>query len=93
MKMTIDSLDQFTSGIYWGPIYQGNYNGMALQGDPALKVNHHNKPEIVLDQSRVWHEPSNINLSVDTFSLYVVVGNIGRTFEDSLFISVNRQLI
>ena len=91
MKMTIDSLDQFTSGIYWGPIYQGNYNGMALQGDPALKVNHHNKPEIVLDQSRVWHEPSNINLSVDTFSLYVVVGNIGRTFEDSLFISVNRQ--
>ena len=91
MKMTVDSIDQFTSGIYWNPIYQSIYNGMSLQGDPAIKLNYHNFPEIVLDESRVWQDPSAIDLSVDTFSLFIVVTNIGKAFNDSLNISIQRQ--
>ena len=52
MKMTVDSIDQFTTGIYWNPIYQSIYNGMSLQGDPAIKLNYHNSPEIILDEAR-----------------------------------------
>lgn len=91
MKMTVDSIDLFTSGIEWTPIYQSNYSGMALQGDPAIKVNFHQAPEIILDESRVWQEPSNITLSVDTFSLFVVATNVGKGFSDSLNISIERQ--
>ena len=91
MKMNIDYIDDFTAGIAWNPIYQSNYNGMSLQGDPALKINSHSLPEIILDETRVWHEPSNIDLSIDTFSLYVVVTNVGKAFSDSLYLSVSRE--
>jgi len=91
MKMNIDYIDDFTSGINWNPIYQSNYNGMSLQGDPAVKPNHHDKPEIVLDSTRVWFEPSSINLSIDTFELKIVITNIGRGFNDSMNLEIIRH--
>ncbi|MBG15061.1 MAG: hypothetical protein CL853_01770 [Crocinitomicaceae bacterium] len=90
MKMTVDSIDQFTFGIDWNPIYQSTYNGFSLQGDPAIKTNHHNKPEIVLDSSRIWQSPSAINLSIDTFELNLVITNIGRAYKDSVRLELIR---
>ena len=91
MKLTVDSLDIFMTGIQYHEIHQTNYNGMSLQGDPSIKVNSHNRPEIILDESRIWHEPSIIDLSIDTFELYVVITNIGRSFNDSIRLEVTRH--
>ena len=38
MVMTVDSLDQSTSLVAWEPKFESNYNGMSLQGDPAIKL-------------------------------------------------------
>ena len=91
MKMTVDTLDLYTLGIPWGAKYESNYNGMSLQGDPALKINSHQAPEIVLDANRIWHEPNIIDLSVDTFKLYIVATNIGRAFDDSVNVLIERE--
>jgi len=91
IKLTVDSLDLFMTGIEYNEIHESNYNGMSLQGDPAIRVNSHLRPEIILDESRVWYEPSIIDLSIDTFNLYVVVTNIGRSFNDSIRLEVIRH--
>lgn len=90
MKNTVDTLYQIIGSSSWDVIQESNFNGMSLQGDPALKINTHLAPEIVLDESRVWSVPSQIDLSVDTFDLYVVATNIGEAFSDSINIEVTR---
>lgn len=90
MKSTVDTLYQIIGESSWDVIQENNFNGMSLQGDPALKLNTHLAPEIVLNESRVWSVPSQIDLSIDTFDLYVVVTNIGAAFNDSFNIEVTR---
>ena len=92
MLMTIDSLDEYTSSYIWGPIFESNYNGMSLQGDPAITVNSHPFPELVLDQQSVWTEPGVVDLSASTFDLKFKVFNLGHAFRDSVFIEVKQNL-
>lgn len=89
MHLTVDTLSQFSSSSI---IFESNYNGMSLQGDPALKVNSHQNPEIALSANRVWTTPSQINLSVDTFDLNIVVSNLGKAFTDTFSIQVTQHL-
>ncbi len=88
MKATVDSLESITSESI---LYHSNYIGMSLQGDPALKLNSHNAPEIVLDESRIWTEPTQIDLSVDTFDLNIIVTNLGSAFVDTFRVEVERH--
>ena len=90
MVMTIDSLDNFTNNTYWDPKFEGNYNGMSLQGDPAVKLNSHPFAELVLDENKVWTSPQSINLSVDNFDLHIVVNNLGKAISDSIFMNVRQ---
>ena len=92
MLMTIDSMDQISSSIISGPRFECNYNGMSLQGDPAVKVNSHPFPELVLDQQSVWTEPSIVDLSASTFELKFKVFNLGQAFRDSVFIELKQNL-
>ena len=87
MQSTVDSLFTFSNT---GVLPQSNYNGMSLQGDPALKLNIHPKPEYVLDESRIWTTPSTIDLGVDTFDLNIVVTNLGMAIEDSVNLTLTR---
>ena len=90
MYYTVDTLAQMIGFSGWDVIQESNFNGMSLQGDPALRLNTHQAPEIVLAEDRVWSVPTQIDLSVDTFDLYVVVTNIGRAFRDSFSLEVKR---
>lgn len=80
MKNACDSLYALQGDPYWSIVNEANYTGMSLQGDPGIKINWHQKPELVLDENRVWTVPAQIDLSVDTFELYIVSTNIGRAF-------------
>lgn len=91
MKGTVDSLFNVIGANNWSVIQESNFNGMSLQGDPAIKLNTHEAPEIVLSSDRVWSVPTQIDLSVDTFELYVVVTNIGSAFRDSFNLEVTRS--
>lgn len=80
MKSACDSIYTLQGDPYWSIVNESNYTGMTIQGDPGLKLNWHQRPELVLNENRVWTVPAQIDLSVDTFELYVVSTNIGRAF-------------
>lgn len=90
MKSTTDTMYNIIGANSWDVPQESNFNGMSLQGDPAIKINSHQTPEIVLDQSRIWSVPSQIDLSIDTFELHIVATNIGSAFLDSFNIEVTR---
>lgn len=91
MVMTVDSLDNITSNIYWNPKFEGNYNGMSLQGDPAVRINNHLFPELLIEENSVWTEPATVDLSQNDFNLNVVVNNLGKAFGDSVYMEVKQN--
>ena len=91
MVMAIDSIDESTSLLLWEPKFESNYNGMSLQGDPAIKINSHPFPELLIDQQRVWTEPRLVDLSKTSFDLNFEVFNLGRAFTDSVYIEVKQN--
>jgi hypothetical protein len=52
-------------------------NQMILHGDPALRVNYHEKPELELNHTSLFFEPAVIDLTVDSIDVYVVTYNPG----------------
>lgn len=54
------------------------YTGMTLHGDPALKLNAHAYPELVIENSDVVVEPANITLADDSMDVVVHITNLGR---------------
>tara|TARA_B110000285_G_scaffold186428_1_gene211783 strand:+ start:8415 stop:13628 length:5214 start_codon:yes stop_codon:yes gene_type:complete len=91
MVMTVDSLDLNSPLIVWGPKHESNYNGMSFQGDPAIKINSHQLPELVLSSQDVWTEPSVIDLSKSNFDLKFKAYNLGRAFRDSVFVELKQE--
>jgi len=87
MKSTTDSLTLVLSPNI---LFHSNTIGMGLQGDPALKLNTHLAPEIVLSEERIWTSPATIDLSIDTFELNIVLTNIGSAFIDTFQLSIQR---
>ncbi|MBM3431126.1 MAG: hypothetical protein FJX99_09095, partial [Bacteroidetes bacterium] len=59
IQHTIDSVLSSTSSL----LTEATFCQMTLNGDPMLKVNYHNKPEIELTESRVSFGPSAISLA------------------------------
>lgn len=68
----------------------GSIGNLSIQGDPALRINPHGAPELVLDESRVFLDPENITVATDSFDLNVVVTNIGQAIRDTVAMEVIR---
>ncbi len=63
-----------------------------LHGDPALKINPHEKPDYVIEEPMVKINPSIISVADNSFDLTVKILNIGKAINDSIRISVTRKL-
>ncbi|MEO9530942.1 MAG: C25 family cysteine peptidase [Crocinitomicaceae bacterium] len=88
VKNTIDEMEQGTTLSF------GAYNvatQMTLHGDPALKVNYHEKPELEINQSTVFITPETVDLSADSIDVNVVVYNLGKAFKDTFAIELTRS--
>ncbi len=56
--------------------------GMALQGDPAVVVNSWPEPDLSITSDDIFFTPSEITAEIDSFTVNIVVTNIGRaTFQ------------
>ena len=64
---------------------------MTLHGDPLVRVNPHNLPEIEITEQSVFFTPTELDLSVSEFNLHLVVKNLGRSIVDSVNIEVIRN--
>lgn len=64
---------------------------MALHGDPALRLNFHEAPELVIRNQDVFFTPASITLQDDTMQVNVVVSNIGMASSDTILVELRRR--
>lgn len=69
----------FTSNLY------------TLHGDPAIKLNPHEKPDYIVEEESTWFNPANISVNEDTFLINLTVTNIGKALDDTFNIIVHRK--
>lgn len=86
IKRTIEALEQpiMSFGL------QNVCLEMTLHGDPALRVNSHPKPELVVDETSIFVTPNPVDLSVDSIDVNVVVYNLGKATNDTFAVELTR---
>ncbi len=65
---------------------------LTLHGDPALRLNHHAKPDYVIEEPQVKISPSVISVADNSFNLKVSMFNIGMAIQDSINVTIKRKL-
>ncbi|MGC4103017.1 putative type IX secretion system sortase PorU2 [Ferruginibacter sp.] len=65
---------------------------LALQGDPAIRLNYHTKPDYIVEEQSIKVSPSIITVADPTFNLNVKMLNIGRAIKDSIRVTVKQKL-
>ncbi|MEO6905338.1 MAG: C25 family cysteine peptidase, partial [Ginsengibacter sp.] len=93
MKNSIKNLGGDQPIIYSSPLYyfqRIHLEELALNGDPALVVNPHAKPDYVVEDQEVKISPQFISVSEMNFKLNATIYNIGRAINDSITVEVKR---
>lgn len=65
---------------------------LTFHGDPALTVNSFNKPDYYIDTTGITVSPSFVSVADDSFSVKVVILNLGKATNDSVHFSLFRKL-
>lgn len=87
MKRTIATVrNNFGDNIYT----ETTSTQMVLHGDPLLKINWHEKPEIEITEQSIFFRPEEINLSVDSIQVNIELTNLGKSVTDTFTLEVNR---
>ncbi len=63
---------------------------MTLHGDPALKANPHERPELEVNENSIFVEPAVVDLTVDSIDVNVVVYNLGKSATDTFSVELTR---
>lgn len=63
-----------------------------LNGDPALRFNPFEGPDVLVDAASVKFNPNNIHTDLNSFDFSFDVVNIGKGLEDSITIKIEQQL-
>jgi hypothetical protein len=88
IKNTIANLGGANNSIDY--LTRCNLEEIALNGDPALKVNPHQKPDYVIEDQQVKINPAFISVAQNEFILDAKAYNIGRAINDSITFEVKR---
>ncbi|MBK8500508.1 MAG: hypothetical protein IPL52_17230 [Flavobacteriales bacterium] len=62
----------------------------ALQGDPTLTLGTHRLPDYSVQYDEVFFQPATVTADVDSFTVAVVVSNLGRAVDDAFNIELLR---
>jgi hypothetical protein len=65
---------------------------LTLHCDPAIKINHFNQPDYVVEDQLVKLSPSIISVADNNFTASIKMMNIGRANSDSIRVTVKRKL-
>jgi hypothetical protein len=63
-----------------------------LNGDPAIRLNSHSKPDYVIEEQNLRINPSFVSITDNAFRLNAKILNIGRAIKSDLIVEVKRQL-
>ena len=72
-------------------ISESTFAQMTLHGDPMLRLNPHNKPEIELTDPRIVFGPNNITLATDSIEIAVTLRNLGQSIPGDFTLQVLRD--
>lgn len=89
LRQTIGQIQPSTVGA--NLLQENVCTQMTLHGDPALKINYHQAPELVVRQQDVFFNPSTVTLADDSINVNVVVTNIGRATTDTVIVELRRH--
>jgi len=64
---------------------------MALNGDPMLRLNWHEAPEIEISTQSVYFNPSVLNLTVDSIELNLIITNLGQSVLQPFEVEIRRD--
>ncbi|MDQ6757012.1 MAG: C25 family cysteine peptidase [Bacteroidota bacterium] len=65
---------------------------MNLNGDPALKINPHPKPDYVIEDPMITINPNIVSVADNSFGIKINMLNIGKAINDSIRVTVKRTL-
>lgn len=64
---------------------------MALNGDPMIKLNYHEKPEIEITEQSVTFSPEQLDLSIDSITMNIELTNLGHSIITPFQVEVVRN--
>lgn len=64
---------------------------MVLNGDPAIKINAHEKPDFAIEDAQLIIHPSFISVAETQFDVKLFIYNIGKATGDSVLINIKRK--
>ena len=64
--------------------------GMTLHGDPALKLNYFDKPDLAVSSNDVSFTPVNVTTANDTFSINIAIHNYAKAVGSSFTLEIKR---
>lgn len=62
-----------------------------LDGDPAIKINYFQEPDLAFIQESISFSPKSIDIQLDSFQINFVVANYGKANVDSLSIQISHR--
>jgi hypothetical protein len=65
---------------------------LSLQGDPALRINTHAKPDYIMEPQLLKISPTVISVADASFNVNVKMLNIGKAINDSIRVTVKRKM-
>ncbi len=90
-KQIVNTISDIYSNGSTSVIYETALFQMNLNGDPLLKVNYHNKPEIEISEQKVWFTPSSYDLTTDSITINIELTNLGRSVTDTFNLDIRRD--
>jgi len=88
MKENIQDIYQTSPGDAY---LESTCSQMVLNGDPMIKLNWHQKPEIEILAENVSFFPSDLNLTVDSIEVQIITTNLGHSTLDTFNIEITRN--
>ncbi len=90
MKKNIEDLGGLNPNLNF--YFRMHLEENSLHGDPALRINYSAKPDYVIEEPLVKINPNIISVADAGYTVNVKYQNIGKSTNDSIWISVKRQL-
>jgi len=81
---------QYENDNYLNPNVKSTCFEFTLHGDPALVLNAHALPDLMVNSNGVYFDPYNITTEMDSFNVDIVVTNIGKAIKDTFIVEINR---
>ena len=87
IKQTIKDLELQTTDVF---TKQTCYE-MTWHGDPLIRPNAWPKPDFSIVQPDISFTPASVTTDLDTFSIHVLLKNVGKATTDSFNVTITRQ--